>query len=151
MEIHSHATAVKADPSYPTFTKRLQALSKTPISEDCVVRMSGNPKRCLEGPVTELDVYKVDDEDPETTQEKIRRVTYRIESLQMQGFIALSWGVAAGDGTRGLYIAGWKTVEDHMRLGTLESHKVFVQETEEIFKNMKELIVAHVPLKRHDA
>jgi hypothetical protein len=38
-------------------------------------------------------------------------LTYRIESLQMRGFIALSWGVTVEDGARGVYLGGWRTVE----------------------------------------
>lgn len=38
-----------------------------------------------------------------------------------------------------------------MRLGTLDAHKVFVEECEEIFQNFRELSVAHVQLKPHDA
>jgi hypothetical protein len=137
------------------------------------------------------------------TQEKTRLITYRIESLQLQGFISLSWGIAAEDNASGVYIAGWKTIEvsysttlpsplffshhrranqpnkkhppfffkpnvfsllflfflvfsfpfaisqDHMRLGTLDSHQVFVKEAEELFKNFRQLTVAHVHIKRH--
>jgi len=68
--------------------------------------------------VTEVDYYRTTDEtvDPEATpaadtQEMIRRVVYRIESLQSPGFIAICWGVALGDGTRGVSITGWRSVE----------------------------------------
>jgi hypothetical protein len=82
------------------------------------VAFSGNPQRALEAPVTEIDLSTVDDREvnPDArpaaeTQELVRQITYRIESLQMQGFIALSWGVALEDGTRGVYLGGWKTIE----------------------------------------
>lgn len=38
-----------------------------------------------------------------------------------------------------------------MRLGTLDEHKVFVEETEEIFKNFTELSVTHVHFESHNA
>jgi hypothetical protein len=37
-----------------------------------------------------------------------------------------------------------------MRLGTLEDHKVFVQETELVFENVLELHVSHVHFKLHE-
>jgi hypothetical protein len=68
--------------------------------------------------VTEVDYYKTKDEsmDPEArpaaeTQAMIRRITYRIESLQSPGFVAISWGVALEDGTRGVYFGGWRSIE----------------------------------------
>jgi hypothetical protein len=36
-----------------------------------------------------------------------------------------------------------------MRLGMLDEHKVFVEETEEIFKGLTELFVTHVHFNRH--
>jgi hypothetical protein len=38
-----------------------------------------------------------------------------------------------------------------MRLGMLDGHKVFVEETEEIFKSLTELSVTHVHFKPHSA
>ena len=37
-----------------------------------------------------------------------------------------------------------------MRLGSLSEHKVFVDETEEIFKSLTELSVTHVYFKSHN-
>ncbi len=89
---------------------------------DTHVRFSGNPRRTLEAPVTELDIYRTHDAGASETQELIRRLTHRIESLQMQGFIALSWGVSIEDGARGVYLGGWRTIEVRPRLG---SHRTF--------------------------
>jgi len=151
----AHATAIKADPSYPIFARDREELASKPVFE-VHVAFSGNPQRVLEAPVTEVDVYRADDREvnPDArpaaeTQELVRRITYRIESLQMRGFIALSWGVALEDGTRGVYLGGWKSIEDHMRLGTLDEHKVFVEETEEIFKSFTELYITYVHFKSH--
>ena len=171
------------------------ALSSAPILT-IFVHMSGNARRCLESPVTEVDCYKLQDEEAEKTQDMIRRLTYRIESLQIRGFCALSWGRALEDASRGAYIAGWRTIEvriafvadsfvrprtsllsdcaffgfiffpeasiliflifffvasqEHMRLGTLEEHKIFVQESEPIFEQFEELFVSHVHFKLHE-
>jgi hypothetical protein len=38
-----------------------------------------------------------------------------------------------------------------MRLGTLDDHKVFVEETEEIFKGLTDLHIAYAPFKLHGA
>jgi hypothetical protein len=38
-----------------------------------------------------------------------------------------------------------------MRLGTLDGHRIFVEESEAIFKNLTELSVTHVHFKSHDA
>jgi len=149
---HAHASAIKADPAYAHFAQKRQALASAPAKlHDVHVPFSGNPRRTLEAPVTEVDIYRTQDAGAATTQGQIRRITYRVESLQMQGFVALSWGVALEDRARGVYLGGWRTIEDHMRLGTLDSHKVFVKETEEVFKNFRELSVAHVHFKPHDA
>jgi len=147
---HTHAAAIKADPSYAIFLKKRQALATGPIF-DLHVRFSGNPRRSIESPTTEVDLYRTHDAGAAETQELIRRLTYRIESLQIRGFIALSWGATVEDSTRGVYLGGWRTVEDHMRLGTLDAHQVFVKECEEIFQNFRELTVAHVQFKPHDA
>lgn len=95
-------------------------------------------------------MYRTQAAGAEATQDKIRRLTHRIESLQMRGFVALSWGVALEDVSRGVYVAGWRTIEEHMRLGTIEEHKVFVQESEEIFEKFDELFAEHVYLKLHE-
>ena len=114
---HEHATAIKADPSYPTIVQERDALATAPIYE-VHVRFSGNPLRAIQAPVTEVDFYKTTDEkvNPEAkpaaeTQEMIRRITYRIESLQSPGFIQISWGIALEDGTRGVNLSGWRSVE----------------------------------------
>ncbi|KAI9448760.1 hypothetical protein F5148DRAFT_698813 [Russula earlei] len=146
---HAHAAAVKADPLYPILVQKRQALATAPV-HDFHVCFSGNPRRTIEVPVTEVDLYRTNDAGAAETQERIRRVTHRVESLQMQGFIALSWGVTVEDGTRGVYLGGWRSIEEHMRLGTLDDHKVFVEECEEIFKNFRELSVAHVTFKAHE-
>jgi hypothetical protein len=81
---------------------------------DLHVSFSGNPRRSLEAPVTEVDTYVTQDADAAETrevQERVRRLTYRVESLLARGFIALSWGVPIEDGARGLYLAGWRSIE----------------------------------------
>ncbi|KAI9444526.1 hypothetical protein H4582DRAFT_1909456 [Lactarius indigo] len=148
-QTRAHAAAFEEDPSYSAFAQRRQALATAPVLA-LFVHFTGNPLRCLDAPVTEIDVYRTQAADAETTQDKIRLLTYRIESLQMPGFVALSWGVALEDVTRGAYIAGWRNIEDHMRLGTTEEHKVFVEETEEIFQAFEELFVNHVYFKPHE-
>jgi hypothetical protein len=79
--------------------------------QDLHVTFSGNPQRTLDVPVTEVDIYRTHDEGAAETQERVRRLTYRVESLLMRGFIALSWGVAIEDGSKGVYIGGWRTIE----------------------------------------
>ena len=190
-QTRAHAAAFEDDPAYSAFTQMRDALSSAPILA-IFVHMSGNARRCLESPVTEVDVYKLQDDAAEKTQDMIRRLTYRIESLQMRGFYALSWGRALEDVSRGAYIAGWRTIEvriaspsssadiafgprfffywvfifwgafilklifffvaaqEHMRLGTLEEHKIFVQESEPIFEQFEELFVSHVHFKLHE-
>jgi len=148
-QTRAHAAAFEEDPSYWAFAQQRQALATAPVLA-IFVRMSGNPRRSLEAPVTEVDLYRLQAAGAETTQDMIRRLTYRIESLLMRGFQALSWGAALEDGSRGAYIAGWRTIEEHMRLGTLEEHRVFVQECEPIFEKFVELFVTHVHFKLHE-
>ncbi|KAH9983280.1 hypothetical protein BJV74DRAFT_626431 [Russula compacta] len=147
-ESYAHAAAIKEDPSYALFVQNRQALATAPV-RDMHVRFTGSPRRTLEVPVTEVDIYRTLEAGAAETHEKVRRIAYRVESLQMRGFIALSWGVDIEDGTMGVNLNGWRSIEEHMRLGTLDAHKVFVKETEEIFKSFTELTIAHVHFKPH--
>jgi len=149
---HAHATAIKADPTYPIFAQKRQALAIKPVYDVHVCFPGFDATRhTLDAPVTEIDIYRTNEDGAPETHAKIRRVTRRIESFHMQGFFGLSWGLAVDDGTRGVYLGGWETIEDHMRLGTSDEHKVFVKECEEIFANFRELSVAHVYFKPHEA
>jgi hypothetical protein len=82
------------------------------------VPLPDNLQRTLEAPVTEVVYYKTDDREvnPDAkpaaeTQELVQRLGWLVEELQVQGLIALSWGIAVEDGTRGVYICGWMSVE----------------------------------------
>jgi hypothetical protein len=114
---HEHAAAIKADPSYPTIVQHRDALATSSIYE-VHVRFSGGLLRSIHAPVTEVDFYKTRNEkvDPDATpaaetQEMIRRITYRVESLQSPGFVAMCWGIALEDPTRGVNLNGWRSVE----------------------------------------
>lgn len=68
--------------------------------------------------MTEMSFYKTDDRavNPEArpaaeTHELLRYLNGRMQSMQVRGFIALSWGIAFEDATRGFYLAGWTSVE----------------------------------------
>jgi hypothetical protein len=116
-ESHAHATAIKADPSYPTFIQDREALATAPVYE-VHVPFSGNPQRAFEAPVTEVDDLRADDREvnPDAmsaaeVQEGVRRSTLLMESYRLQGSIATSSGVAIEDGRIGVYLTGWRTVE----------------------------------------
>jgi hypothetical protein len=118
---HAHAIAIKADPSYPTFVQDRESLVTAPVYE-AHVPFSENLQRILGAPVTQISIYKVDDGEinPNAmpvaeTQELVRHAMRRKESLQAPGFIALSWGVTIEDGTRGIHLAGWRSVEVRLR------------------------------------
>jgi hypothetical protein len=115
---HAHSATIKTDPSYALFLTKRQALSMGPI-EDLHVSFTGNPRRSLEAPVTEVDFYVTLDADADATREvheRVRRLTYRTESLLVRGFVALNWGVPIEDGARGLYLAGWRSIEVRFRV-----------------------------------
>jgi len=154
---HAHAAAVKAEPSYPTFVQDREALATKPVYE-VHVPFSGNPQCLLEAPVTEVDYYKMDDgkvnpaaRPVAETQERILRTHALVESLQLPGFIAFCRGADIDDETRAVTLGGWSSIEDHMRLGTLDEHSKFLEEAEEIFKNLTELSITHVHFKLHGA
>jgi len=107
---HAHATAIKADPAYPAFVQKRQALAIKPVY-DAHMCFPSNARRILEAPVTEIDIYRTNEDGAPETHAKIRRVTRLIESFHMQGFLELSWGLAIDDGTRGAYLGGWRTIE----------------------------------------
>jgi hypothetical protein len=109
-QTRAHATAFEEDPVYTTFAEQRAALSAAPVLA-FFVHMSGNPRRCLESPVTEVDVYKLQDAVAEKTQDMIRDLTYHAVSLSVGGLLALSWGPALEDATRGANIVGWNTIE----------------------------------------
>ena len=56
-------------------------------------------------------MYRLQDEEAEKTQDMIRDLTYRAESLSVNGLLTLSWGPALEDVTRGVNIVGWKSIE----------------------------------------
>lgn len=114
---HAHAAAVKADPSYPTFFQDREALATKPVYE-IHVPFSGNLRRVLEAPVTEVDFYRMDDRKVNPvarpvaeTQEMIRNVNYRKESFQLPGFIAHCCGADVEDETRAVTLGGWRSIE----------------------------------------
>jgi hypothetical protein len=114
---HAHATAVKADPSYPTFVQDRAALATKPVYE-VHFPLSENPQRLLEAPVTEVDFYKIDDvkvnpvaKPVAEAQEMIRHVLDHIESLQLPGFIGFCWGADIEDETRAITLGGWGSIE----------------------------------------
>ena len=109
-QTRAHAAAFEEDPSYMAFTQQRQALAKAPVLA-MFIRMSGNPLHSLEAPVTEVDMYQVRAEDTEAAQDLIRSITYRVESMLVRGFLALSWGISLEDRRRGTYFAGWRSVE----------------------------------------
>jgi hypothetical protein len=86
---------------------------------DLHVRFSGSPRRTLEVPVTEVDIYRTLEVGAAETHEKVRRIAYRVESLQMRGFIALSWGVDIEGGTMGATLCGWRSIEVRARARVL--------------------------------
>jgi len=83
------------------------------------VPLPGDPQRILEAPVVEVIHYKTADREvnPDAvrpaaeTQEMMRRMSCREELPRVQGFIAISWGIAIEDGSRGVYLIGWRSVE----------------------------------------
>jgi hypothetical protein len=114
---HAHAAAVKADPSYPAFVQDCKALATKPVYE-VHVPFSGNLQRILEAPVTEVDLYKIDDVKVNPAarpvaemQEMILRMNALIESFQLPGFIALCWGVDIDDETKAVTLGGWGSIE----------------------------------------
>jgi hypothetical protein len=109
-QTRAHAAAFEKDPVYATFADLRAALSTAPVLA-FFVHMSGNPRRCLESPVTEVAMYKVQDAVAEKTQHKIRDLAFRAASVSVGGLLALSWGAALEDLTRGANIIGWNTVE----------------------------------------
>ena len=65
--------------------------------------------------MTEVDIYRTLEAGAAETHEKVRRLTHRVESLQMRGFIALSWGVEIEDGTMGAALCRWWSIEVRTR------------------------------------
>ncbi|KAH9991055.1 hypothetical protein BJV77DRAFT_963066 [Russula vinacea] len=157
---YAHATAIKADPSYPSFFQNREALVAAPVFE-IHAPLSGDPQpeRTLKAPVTEVDFYRTDDIEvnPDSKpaaaiHDMVVRVNYHIESLQLPGYISQNWGFAFEDGRWAIVLRGWESIEDHMRLGMLDDdgHRSFVQQTEEIFKSLTEVSVGHAYIKSHD-
>jgi hypothetical protein len=107
---YAHATAIKADPSYPAFIQDRDALATGPVYE-VHASYSGDLQRELEAPVTEVDYYTMNPDVRPTAeaQEMIRRVPPLMEPVQ--GFIASSAAVGIEEENWGVYICGWRAVE----------------------------------------
>ncbi|KAH9162053.1 hypothetical protein EDB89DRAFT_2027606 [Lactarius sanguifluus] len=144
----AQAAAFAADPLYPEFVQRHQSLATTPV-RDLHVPLSGTPQLCVEAPVTEVDIYKAHGARIEETHEMAHSGMRHLRSLQPQGFTGSSYGVTHEDPSVGVYIAGWKSVEDHMRVGMEEGHEKFKEEAEEIMKHLSDLAIAHIAFKKH--
>jgi hypothetical protein len=114
---YAHGAAIKADPSYPTFIQDREALATAPVYE-VHVPLPGDPQRTVEAPVTEVEFYKTDDKDVDPdakrmveTQEMIRHVIWRAKSFQIQGYVANVSGIAIENGSRGISLTGWRSIE----------------------------------------
>jgi len=145
----AHAAAFAADPSYPEFVQRRESLATSAV-RDIHVPVSGTPQPYM-APVTEVSIYTTHDSRIEKTHKEARAMIHLLRSLKPTGFHGSVDGVTLEDPTVGLYIAGWNTVQDHMRVGMEEGHEKFRETTEEIFDNLKDLTVAHVTFKKHGA
>ncbi|KAH9069665.1 hypothetical protein EDB83DRAFT_2314341 [Lactarius deliciosus] len=132
----AHAAAFAADPLYPEFVQRRQSLATTPL--------------CVEAPVTAVDIYKAFGTCTEETHQMAHNAIRHIRSLQPQGFTGSSHGVTHEDPSVGVYVAGWNSVEDHMRFGMEEGHEKFKEEAEEFLKQLSDLTIAHITFKKHD-
>ena len=135
---YAHATAVKADSSYTGFIQDREALATKPVYE-VHVSFSENPQHLLEAPVTELDVYKMDDvkvnpdaRPVEEIHQMIRHVTALVESFQLPGSIALCWGVDIEDETRVVTLGGWRSTEVRLLGHSLHSFP-FLQRVEQSY------------------
>lgn len=124
---YAHATAIKADPAYPTFFQNREALATAPVFE-IHVPLSGDPQpeRTLMAPVTEVDFYKTDDIEVNPNskpaaeiQDMVVRVNHHIDSLQLPGYITQNWGTAIEDGTWAITLRGWESIEVRLPLLTL--------------------------------
>ncbi|KAH8982464.1 hypothetical protein EDB86DRAFT_2970526 [Lactarius hatsudake] len=146
----AHAAAFAADPLYPEFVQRRQSLATTPV-RDLHVPLSGTPQLCVEAPVTAVDFYKAYGTCIEETHQMAQSAIRHIRSLHPQGFTGSSYGVTREDPSVGVYIAGWNSVEDHMRFGMEEGHEKFKEEAEEFMKQISDLTIAHIAFKKHGA
>lgn len=144
----AHAAAFAADPSYPEFVQRLRSLAATPV-RDFHAPLSGSPQLYVEAPVTVVDLYKTQDSRVQETHEMTRSAFQHFWSLQPPGFTGFSSGVAHEDPTVGVCLAGWNSIEDHMRAGVEEGQENFKEEAEKALEQMSDLIIAHVAFKRH--
>ena len=116
----AHAIAIKADPSYSTFVQDLEALATGPVNE--VHAPLSNLQRAVESPVTNVCVYKTNDEvinpvakSAAETHKMVQDGMDDMSSLHMQGklqgFIVNSWGITIEDARRGVYLCGWNSIE----------------------------------------
>ncbi|KAN0128862.1 hypothetical protein V8E53_013360 [Lactarius tabidus] len=146
----AHADAFVEDPLYLEFVERRLSLAINPVC-DFRVSLSGVEHFVL-APYTQVLIYKTPDTGIlEEVHEAARDVINIIRSLQPPGFHGSTYGITLDDPTLGVYIAGWRSVEDHMCLGMAEGHENYRETAEGLMSRLTDLMFSHVALKKHGA
>jgi len=151
----AHAAAFATDPMYPEFIQRRESLATSPVCDLHVAfsPLSGTPQICVEAPLTVLIIYHVQESHVEKGHEASLMAFHRLPSLQVPGFKGNSTGVADEDPAVGVYISGWNSLEEHLRVGMEEGqgHEKFKEESEEAMRYFSDLILVQIVFKKHSA
>ncbi|KAI0059890.1 hypothetical protein BV25DRAFT_1828613 [Artomyces pyxidatus] len=141
----AHAV-VQAEPDYPAFVKQIEELADGPIRVLHVHFSTHPPTKWLEAPVTEVDIYKFSGDIVEYEKKTMKLAAY-IQASHPSGYMGSTIGTALEEnGTVGVYMGAWETVEHHTALGEDET---FMEMTEGLVGDLTDLQAMHVTLQPH--
>jgi len=149
--------AREGTPSHAEMVRELDALTDDP-SRKLVLHMRFSdlydpPLGCIEAPVTELDLGFIKEDSVvaewDRRAESLMSHMRRIHAEGQEGLRALTLGRAVEDVKRTLYLVGWNSIEDHMKIGMQKGHEMIVKEGEEIFPLFHDFQMHHVHFERH--
>jgi len=150
---HAQSTAREETVPHAEMVRKLDALvddpSRKSIFHTCFAEQD-LPLACIEAPITEFDIAILKDMESLPVRERLAEsIMSHLRATHLEGLLSIARGIALEDVLTNLYLAGWNSIEDHMKLGTHESHEIIVNELEEIFPYFRDLQIHHVRFERH--
>ncbi|KAI0045832.1 hypothetical protein FA95DRAFT_1560806 [Auriscalpium vulgare] len=144
-EAHS---VLEAEPTYPSFVAQIQELSDGPINVMHVHVVDNHPPTAIfDAPMTNVSIYLTSDEVREDTERKVTAFCEGMRAIiRPEGLYGCAWGPSLESRNRGFYIAGWRSLEDHVKL---ELGEIYAELAESMIGELQDLQMMRVHLERH--
>ncbi|KAI0259315.1 hypothetical protein BC834DRAFT_906717 [Gloeopeniophorella convolvens] len=84
----------------------------------------------------------------EVLQRLSQAVLVAIDATTFEGYRGRARGVALHDPGSVVYLAGWDSIEAHMKVGTEDGHQAVVKAAEELFQHFRDFQMHHMQLQR---